>query len=621
MAILQLSRITHRKGLATDLPQLAAAELGWAIDDRKLYIGNGEIIDGAPVVGNTEILTEYSDVLGMSSTYIYKGEAAGYVVETGPGASDIIRSLQSKFDEVVSVKDFGAAGDGVTDDTDAINRALYQLFCVQTNTEVRRSLFFPAGTYRVSNIIKVPPHAKLYGEGLTSSIINYEPFEVAATTMVADGRYAITTLGTTDFTAFGAASNTVDLVFTATGPATGDGTVREVTDAVVETADSLQQTRSNIGNNGASAPTGIEMSSMGVYSGEENSLLRLDSVTNSGFEYVGLHGPNNDVYNTGYETASVLIATSVSATHDVTLRKLDSRGTTYGLRAAGDIRGVVLETSGLDLHYKGVYVTNDAVAATALTAGEEYKIVSVGTTDFTLYGAADNNIGTIFTMSGGPGVGTGTARPNPGASGIVLSRNIFDNIAKEGIHFTDTLFNASGYNVFYNVGNDIGGSPSAPNIHVESDSIQYVSAGDLFERGDEYEGTATPRVLLEGAGGVYIDGSHSIHLGSYERQVGLEAKLTDAATNETIFENTDSAPNSYKVDYRISDANTTRMGTITVSVNDLGVSYSDDYVEEGDDALAVTIEAVSSGTHDSTFRYTSTNGSDATISFSVVKLD
>jgi hypothetical protein len=64
VAIVQVSRITQRTGLEQDLPQpLAGAEFGWAIDQRKLYIGNGTIADGAPIVGNTEVLTEFSDIL------------------------------------------------------------------------------------------------------------------------------------------------------------------------------------------------------------------------------------------------------------------------------------------------------------------------------------------------------------------------------------------------------------------------------------------------------------------------------------------------------------------------------------------------------------------------------
>jgi hypothetical protein len=63
VAIVQISQITNRKGLQENLPQLAGAELGWSIDARRLYIGNGTLEEGAPVIGNTEILTEFSDFL------------------------------------------------------------------------------------------------------------------------------------------------------------------------------------------------------------------------------------------------------------------------------------------------------------------------------------------------------------------------------------------------------------------------------------------------------------------------------------------------------------------------------------------------------------------------------
>lgn len=63
MAIVQISRITNRKGLQENLPQLAGAELGWSIDERRLFIGNGTLQEGAPEIGNTEILTEFSEIL------------------------------------------------------------------------------------------------------------------------------------------------------------------------------------------------------------------------------------------------------------------------------------------------------------------------------------------------------------------------------------------------------------------------------------------------------------------------------------------------------------------------------------------------------------------------------
>ena len=68
MAVIQISRIQHRRGLESDLPNLASAELGWSVDTRKLYIGNGTIEEGAPSLGKTEVLTQYS-ILDFQTTF------------------------------------------------------------------------------------------------------------------------------------------------------------------------------------------------------------------------------------------------------------------------------------------------------------------------------------------------------------------------------------------------------------------------------------------------------------------------------------------------------------------------------------------------------------------------
>ena len=50
MPILQISKIQHRRGLQDNLPQLSSGEIGWSQDQRRLFIGNGALDEGAPVV-------------------------------------------------------------------------------------------------------------------------------------------------------------------------------------------------------------------------------------------------------------------------------------------------------------------------------------------------------------------------------------------------------------------------------------------------------------------------------------------------------------------------------------------------------------------------------------------
>jgi len=174
MPIVQISRIQHRRGKKTDLPQLAAGELGWSIDDQRLYIGNGTVADGAPAIGNTEILTANSTAMSAAVGYVYRGYLGSASTPIITGASgDVTRTLQQTLDDHVSVKAFGAVGDNSTDDSAAIQRALDELYSDtdQDDTRARRVLFFPAGVYRVNTAITVPPFAHIVGEGTDKSVI------------------------------------------------------------------------------------------------------------------------------------------------------------------------------------------------------------------------------------------------------------------------------------------------------------------------------------------------------------------------------------------------------------------------------------------------------------------
>lgn len=182
MAVIQISKIQVRRGLQDNLPQLASGELGWSIDTGNLYIGNGTVSEGAPLPGVTQILTSNNDVLSAIQSYTFKGAESGYTSQTGPSLNaPIHRSLQNKFDEQISARDFGAVGDGSTDDTTALQRAIDQVFPKNyyTTVGVRRVLHIPAGVYATSANLLIPPYATIQGDGSRSTIIKlvsgYDP--------------------------------------------------------------------------------------------------------------------------------------------------------------------------------------------------------------------------------------------------------------------------------------------------------------------------------------------------------------------------------------------------------------------------------------------------------------
>lgn len=187
---------------------------------------------------------------------------------------------------VFNVLDYGAVGDGSNNDTTAIQAAITAALAFTDDgaalgdSNCRACVYFPAGRYKITNELTVPAssraHVYFRGDGMYASIIQqytagknaftidmshagYEGTRTASTTyhlgisdlgfqaMVAEcgtavkitysgtatvnagsfvvGQvYTILTVGSTSFTAIGAASNTVGLQFTATGVGSGSGT-------------------------------------------------------------------------------------------------------------------------------------------------------------------------------------------------------------------------------------------------------------------------------------------------------------------------------------------------------------------------------------------------------------
>jgi hypothetical protein len=108
-----------------------------------------------------------------------------------------------------------------------------------------------------------------------------------------------------------------------------------------------------------------------------------------------------------------------------------------GINGANDVVIVVTEVD-----ESGTGAQINATALTSGNNGARFVITQVGTTNFTLLGAATNTIGTVFTKSGGTGLGDGTVRETgtilsarvTGTAPILTVDNIYTNIA--GTNFT-----------------------------------------------------------------------------------------------------------------------------------------------------------------------------------------
>lgn len=589
MAIVQISRITQRQGLLEDLPQpLAGAEFGWAVDQRRLFIGNGEIAEGAPVVGNTEILTEFTDVLGLASAYTYKGQAGGYTVQTGPTSGDpVSQSIQSRLDSYAVSTVFGAVGDGDTDVTAAINRALFQMYCIQSNTQIRRSLFFPAGTYVITDTIKVPPYAKLYGEGADSTIFLFEVQEWSANTAYADGvlvKVESVTPGVFNYYRSIAAVPPTGILVTNTtywDPTT-------LPEYVVETADSLQQTGVNIGTNGATAPRNVEISGITFQTTEVGShqICSINQLQQGYFDSCNFVGPLQEVdLDTDVDDLSCVVfnGTAEVPPTQITLDKCKFVGATYAVNTNQLVKGVTVSNGQMNTLYQGVY------------------------------------LGDITVDNGGP-------------TGVRIVHNEFDKIFAEGIVMENCSLNASAYNTFYDVGNNFFGVavPQTPIININADDN--VSIGDLFQRNDT-QALTQPRIQIYNTDtgtiplSVGYSGSSKFQVGSYTRAAGQQETLEDAATNQTLL-TIDSATSvidggfsSFSMNYTIkreatAGTFTLRTGILTVQAADGYVlNYTDDYSENS--ATGITL-LVSQAGDEITVAYTaSSTGFDGTIYYSI----
>lgn len=107
--------------------------------------------DGSPATiylaaGDCSVLvTDRAGSLVFSALSIAQRVSASQVMYTPPGTGAVTTTVQTKLREFVSVKDFGAVGDGVADDTSAFTNAL----------ATGKLVFVPIGTYKIVGNLRI----------------------------------------------------------------------------------------------------------------------------------------------------------------------------------------------------------------------------------------------------------------------------------------------------------------------------------------------------------------------------------------------------------------------------------------------------------------------------------
>ena len=533
MAIIQISRIQNRRGLQENLPlPLASAELGWALDSQRLYIGNGATIEGAPRIGNTEILTEHSNITDLPTAYTFSGYEAGqYAINTGPSTLDYkTRSLQNKFDDIVNLRDFadtinyaGAGGlgdgklhgsDGIENDAAVFNRAITNLHnnpqvatAFRDNPRLRRTLHVPAGVYVLNDIINLLPYVKLKGEGKDATFIVQTNASKACAVK-----------------------------------ATGSGDIR---------------------------PGNIEIEGMTIINSTANDVVQLDSAANVFFNRVrmqrGTWAPGEAIttmISSKATTLPVLPNSCVTISSSVTIpfplfsnaimfSNCDFIGATYGINAVGHVYNVNVTNGNFTYLYRGLNLGDGSNPYP-----HEIKVS---------YSYFDE----IY--------GKGISAPYVGSvqTNIVSAFNTYKDVGNESITYDPNTASVLIQPVIH-----LGGKNS-------------YSIADSFQ---PRHINSTPVINLDGEASYAILPDGMLQLGKQVSTAGQDTTLVDdtSGTAGIIgYHSPDTSSRPTILEYSILRSTIQRVGTMKIAMFGSDVTFEDDYVET--DNVGVTLIPVVSG--------------------------
>jgi hypothetical protein len=348
---------------------------------------------------------------------------------------------------------------------------------------------------------------------------------------------------------------------------------------VARTADSLQQYGVNIGNNGATPPTYITVTNLGFRNLDPNTdVFLVQDAVNCSFKNVGFYGPltTANLTTEGDFTKGVAFASTTSLVcEQIVFDGCEFSGTVYGVDTDQQIKGVTFTNGKFNTLYRGVQLGTNVVV-------------------------------------------------NGGATGVRITGNLFDNIYADGVVFGDVSLNATGHNIFYDVGNHFGGTTTPYTAVIDIQSNNKISISDMFERGDAYAGsetpgTAYPRITLNDTQSIATTNGVETQQGTYTRLSGVKITLTDDDSGTvTTFNSAETGP-AFSINYTVTRGTAYRTGTIMVTASTVDstgdITYSEDFVENS--ATGVSFGFTEAANIVSFVYATTSTGSNATLSYSI----
>jgi hypothetical protein len=328
MSITTIARIQHRRGLKTDLPEnLEEGELGWCMDTQELFIGNTPA-EG----GNTQVLTANVSLINQIR-YQYMSTTKVSAITGATANQPTVRSLQDQLDDAwVNVRAYGAQGDGITDDTAAIQRAINDSYLKQvSNTEhvnqSRKAIWFPAGAYMISDSLKLPPGVHMVGENVAHTQIRLSQAAVV--------------------------------------------------NQMIQLQDGAGQTHANLGGNGAQLPSHIHVENIWFQCDAACDVVVLHRCDHVHFENCRIQGAWQRGTSALSPTVGVKIATLGSAvfTGNCVFTRCEIRNVTWAYYCEDPVQNVQFQSCVFTQLFKGV------VTDTGAQSGPSYTRVSSCTFD------------------------------------------------------------------------------------------------------------------------------------------------------------------------------------------------------------------------------------------------